>query len=914
MSISQAQIQEYLAKGYRQKYGKLFAPQAGRPPSDLLIEFHAFRERIQGPECPGPEVHFKNIVNIIWNHPKSTKKVDWNPWAERMVYHLCRHKYLAIAGCASSGKTRIGGALWGIVNFLADPENTKVILTSTSLKDSRQRVWGEVEEYWMAACQSFGGEANMPGELVSSAGIIRYRVGETKSDRSGLTLIAGDKAKAKESIGKLIGFKQKRLILGADELPELSEALINAAESNLSANENFQMIGIGNPSSFFDPFGLLSEPKDGWNSINEESEEWETKKGYCIRFDGERSPNILAGKTLYPYMITREKLEDYRLRLGEKSLRYYRMVKGFWCPSGSIESIFSEADIVGYGANKKAIWANPPTNVAGFDPAFTNGGDRSVLYFGKYGTTVDGTKTLEWTDFIELNEDTTNKSQSRTEQIVDLLIEQCREREVSPKYLAIDGTGAGKPFCDMVRSRWCNDFLEVNFSGKASNMPASGTDKRTSDEVYVNRVSEIWFVGREYMQSGQLRGINAALGVELCSRSYKTKDRGRVQVESKLDLKKRIGKSPDCFIAGTKVLTINGLRNIEDLRKGDLVATPFGFSKVIKRHKIKVKSLSKVIFSDGSTLIGTPNHRVMTSSGWVALSKLSIDNKAVSAMGSLSWRLLDLLFTRKPNTGFKHQVDTTQKTEGRTRKRDFFIESSGQSFTGLFQKAITSITKMVIGQTTPSRIWSALKRDGINQCTSRRDGQTRSCESQCLRTCREPLNYPKSGIEAKKGSNGTASMGGRLGKTARRKLNAPASFVEKSSLPGSKEPDSVASDATRKTSTSTITKIKECVVFVAKAIRCFGFQRASLVPLVVETNSTGKPEEVFNLTLEEENAYFANGILVENCADAALLCLEVCRRRMNLNSLAQSSSSSSETGMKRTIHKMSKKLLAMRRY
>jgi hypothetical protein len=272
------------------------------------------------------------------------------------------------------------------------------------------------------------------------------------------------------------------------------------------------------------------------------------------------------------------------------------------------------------------------------------------------------------------------------------------------------------------------------------------------------------------------------------------------------------------------------------------------------------------------------------------------------------------LFTRKPNTGFKHQVDTTQKTEGRTRKRDFFIESSGQSFTGLFQKAITSITKMVIGQTTPSRIWSALKRDGINQCTSRRDGQTRSCESQCLRTCREPLNYPKSGIEAKKGSNGTASMGGRLGKTARRKLNAPASFVEKSSLPGSKEPDSVASDATRKTSTSTITKIKECVVFVAKAIRCFGFQRASLVPLVVETNSTGKPEEVFNLTLKEENAYFANGILVENCADAALLCLEVCRRRMNLNSLAQSSSSSSETGMKRTIHKMSKKLLAMRRY
>ena len=76
-------------------------------------------------------------------------------------------------------------------------------------------------------------------------------------------------------------------------------------------------------------------------------------------------------------------------------------------------------------------------------------------------------------------------------------------------------------------------------------MPASGTDSRPSKEVYVNKVSEIWFVGREYMQSGQIKGISPPLARELCARSYVTKQKGKIQVETKAEMKKRTGKSPD---------------------------------------------------------------------------------------------------------------------------------------------------------------------------------------------------------------------------------------------------------------------------------------------------------------------------------------------------------------------------------
>jgi hypothetical protein len=51
-----------------------------------------------------------------------------------------------------------------------------------------------------------------------------------------------------------------------------------------------------------------------------------------------------------------------------------------------------------------------------------------------------------------------------------------------------------------------------------------------------------------------------------------------------------------------------------------------------------------------------------------------------------------------------------------------------------------------------------------------------------------------------------------------------------------------------------------------------------IVPTSVQTSQTGSPVEVFNLTLLEHNAYYANGILVQNCADAIAIACEGARR------------------------------------
>jgi len=542
-------------RGFRERYGKWWPPVGGKPASDIYIEFQAFRHNIKGPKTPGKFQHFKNIVDAIWNNPASPKKFIHSPWSDAMLQAACENGYLGIAGSRSSGKS-LTFAVWGLVNWLAAPGETKVIFTSTSLKDARSRVWGDVEAYFQAACIVFGGPDRMPGELVSSQGLIRFRAEGQQSDKYGLTLIAGEKSREKESIGKLIGFKSPRMLLIADEMPELSESLIVAAESNLAANPEFQLVGLGNPSSYYDPFGMLCEPIEGWGSINESMEEWKTKRGVCLRFDGERSPNILAGQNLYPWMMTETKLQEAREIMGENSARYWRMIRGYWSPTGAADAVFSPQDIIKYQGDKPAIWQEPPTLVAGFDPAFTSGGDRSILYFGKFGTTIEGTKTLELTDYVTLNEDRNIKDEGRTFQIARQMVDECRKRGINPSNVAVDGTGAGKPFCDVLRSTWSGQILEVNFSGAASDLPSSGTDSTPAKERYSNRVSELVYAAREFLQSRQLKGIKPDLAKELCARTYETRERGKVRVESKVDMKARIGYSPDLADAAALVLAV----------------------------------------------------------------------------------------------------------------------------------------------------------------------------------------------------------------------------------------------------------------------------------------------------------------------------------------------------------------------
>lgn len=558
--------------------------------TDLTIELIAFTDG-WAPEDGGlgKVNHFWNLVEMLWNRPGSPKRFERHPWAERMAEAACEHDYLSVAGCASSGKTDFF-AVWGILNYLGDPRHTMVLVTSTSLKDSRKRIWGAIRDYWQAV-------PGLPGKLVDSLGLIRFEEeGVTSSDRCGITLIAAEKKREKDAVGKMIGFKNKRVLVICDELPELSEAILEACYSNLAPSARgsgryFQLIGIGNPNSYYDPFGVFSKPMHGWSSISPMDEEWETEKGYCIRFDGERSPNILAGEELYPWMITQEKIDQAKKDLGPDSLAYWRMMRGFWCPTGGSDGIYSEADIIRNEAEKTPVWLEPPIKVAALDPAFTNGGDRCPLYFGLLGRNQDGLVTLCYDEYVLLSEEVAIKDEPRAYQIVRQFRQHCEDREIPPHNVAFDATGGGAPFGDVVAALWSSEVLRVNFGGKASDMKISALDKKKGSERYVNRVTEIWFSGKEFLRTGQLKGISRDLAKEMCSRTYSTEKttQMRVKVESKIEMRSRMGKSPD--LADAAFILLDLCRQRFGLSSAERPAD-FGKKRLGWKHRVRMNDVA----------------------------------------------------------------------------------------------------------------------------------------------------------------------------------------------------------------------------------------------------------------------------------------------------------------------------------
>jgi hypothetical protein len=326
----------------------------------------------------------------------------------------------------------------------------------------------------------------------------------------------------------------------------------------------------------------------------------------------------------------------------------------------------------------------------------------------------------------------------------------------------IDDTGgwAGSVI-DSVKQAGHNLF-PINFAGKAI------------DPRYLNKRAEMWFEMAQWVKRGGALPNLPELMRELVAPTY-TFQNGKFQIEPKDQIKKRLGYSPDCFVAGTMITTPYGKKPIEIIKVGDKVLTPMGPRAVIKTWESETNSLTTMTASNGSVLIGKGKHEVFTwDKGWVRLDKLSNANllESDNLWSLISWSLRRLFTTANP-LGFKRLVDIISPTK-KILKRDFYIE--GYGLTTLVQY-LTDFIFTIRTATGPT----VNKRPTIN----------------LIKT----LLFVRSAV-------------GRL-------LNINI---------GSKR----------------------------------------IAPINVQTQ-TVVPTKVYNLTLDLDNVYYANGLLVSNCADALAL-------------------------------------------
>tara|TARA_R110002020_G_scaffold265840_7_gene480665 strand:+ start:1325 stop:3028 length:1704 start_codon:yes stop_codon:yes gene_type:complete len=519
------------------KYGMTF----GHPVSPLEVELYAFRLGL-GPDEGGlgKYEHFRNAANIIW------PEIIWNPWLERQIESLCNHDWVSWTGCAASGKT-YASSLYALVWWLSDPTHSSVILSSTTAKMIRKRAWSNIQQLWRTSSGQF------PGNMVDSKTTLQATKGDDKNAIFAIAVLDGSTSKA---VANIQGIHSERILAIVDEATDTPEAAFEATANLSKGCKTFQFLAIGNPHSTLDEHGRFSEPVDGWDSVGIETDEWATKRGVCLRFDGMRSPNIAAGKTKWEFLITQEQIDTSLKYEGENSPRFWKYTRGMWSPEGVCKTVLSETMCHKYRVNGTHVFGRKSHIIAGLDPAF--GGDRCVLRFAKYGDLRNGLMGVEFTDivYIQLN---TQSSEPIHFQIAKQVKEACISRGCEPQHLAIDATGEGGGLCDILHKEWSSHIRRVEFGGKASQLPTTQEDPRPSHEAYANRVTELWFSVREWVIREQVKGLDHETIIEFCQRMFDDEKR-KIVVERKVDMKGRTGQSPD--LADAAALIVEMARNL----------------------------------------------------------------------------------------------------------------------------------------------------------------------------------------------------------------------------------------------------------------------------------------------------------------------------------------------------------------
>ena len=475
--------------------------------------------------------HIKHCIAMLW--PDVIR--SWNDWNELALWAWTNYREIGVTGCAAAGKT-FTFTLLSLVEYLAKPMMTRVALTSTTVPSLRGRIWSEMMKFVRPAVPLFG------LNVVDSQTKIQFQKGD---DRSSIIALAVDSGAVEQAVGKLQGVHLPRMVIMVDEAAQTNPAVFSA-RANLEVGTDFyHFIAIANASSMFDPHGLFCEPKMGWGSLQDDDEHWETKSGVCVRFDGLKSPNVKAGRVIYPYLFSQDNVEIIRKNFGEGSLEWNSYCRGMWSRSGARNTILDSAMISDGRAREKVIWAGGGIKtIAGLDPAFTTEGDDCILRFAKVGRADDGEMMLELTEVVRLNL-MDDPNYPLFYQVADLTIKELQARGVRPEDFALDATGAGAGIADIISQRWQTGFVRVSFGGAATDSAISVEDPRPAKQVYANRVTQLWSQIKVIVMAGRMRGLDDQTARELCARIYTLKNE-RTLLESKKDLKKRTkGNSPD---------------------------------------------------------------------------------------------------------------------------------------------------------------------------------------------------------------------------------------------------------------------------------------------------------------------------------------------------------------------------------
>ena len=306
--------------------------------------------------------------------------------------------------------------------------------------------------------------------------------------------------------------------------------------------------------------------------------------------------------------------------------------------------------------------------------------------------------------------------------------------------------------------------------------------------------------------------------------TYHYPDKKPDQNEKELPVK----ENDHCLVGNTLITMANGRqKKLNNVKTGELVKTQHGFNRVFASGKTRKKEkIFEITLSNGYKLKGTGDHKIFTNRG-----KIGIDGLRYSDIIEVLTTKKILLWKRQSSSTIKSIIGTVntiaQSADTKTGEKDY-IRQFGKKKTEKYQKDFISTTKITIERTTNSIILSLSRLKNIYLDIIKETGRKKSLEKKLEIIAMLSDRLRRFGIHQQRVLSGTANTVKNRGK------------LDKS--------------------------LKKLAKFAERNIKLISPIEADFAIRIVKRKSCGK-EDVYNLTIEKEHNYYANGILVKNCMD-----------------------------------------------
>ena len=293
------------------------------------------------------------------------------------------------------------------------------------------------------------------------------------------------------------GWHAENIMVVFDEASGISPKIYEAALGAMAGGKIVRFVLIGNPTQNSGPFfDAFKDP-----SFNK------------IRISAYDVPNVAERRQVIPGLVTHEWVEGLALKYGEGSDIFKVRALGEFPMHASDTLISIDAVERAFGADRELT--NQHDEIIGLDPA--RFGDDDSAFVLRKGNTARVLEVVNGNNTMEL----AGKS-----------VRYLREHKDARLYIDIIGLGSG--IYDRLKE-------QPEVSRRVFGVNSAG--KPRDDAEFINIRVESWVNVREWLRDAVIEKHEGFY--ELANPKYKLTSTGKMQLESKEDMKKRGVKSPN---------------------------------------------------------------------------------------------------------------------------------------------------------------------------------------------------------------------------------------------------------------------------------------------------------------------------------------------------------------------------------